>query len=144
MKPGQDSPDGGNSDIKPTVTSASSPASDEVNISEPLTDTALDDGAEENEKVTSLPPTSQSQLRSHSLDVGPNCAEYDLNSNQEMEELRLRVWSLETQLEVATSNRMSLQGLLRQVYLQEWSYLELGKRQAEEEVINAQKVVSVP
>ena len=144
MKQGQDSPDSNSSDVKETALSASLSTSDECDdVSEPLIDTALDGGAKENNKVASFPSTRQPQLRSHSLDEVSDCPEDDLNSSQALRELQTKVWTLETQLETAASNQMSLQGLLQQVYLQEWSYLELSKRQAEEEVISAQKVVGV-
>ena len=61
---------------------------------------------------------------------------------QEMESLKTRVVGLQAQLSSMMTDRERLQELLKQAHHQELSHLESSKRQVEEEVLKAQKVVS--
>lgn len=60
----------------------------------------------------------------------------------ETENLRMRVWALENQLESLTSSKSALKELLQESCHQEWYHLDTNKKVAEEEVIKAQKMVS--
>ena len=79
---------------------------------------------------------SPTEYKSQSI----SCSDDDVF--QENESLKLRIWSLETQLSNADTNKASLRELLLQSSQQEWNYLESIKKVAEEDVIGAQKVVS--
>ena len=65
-----------------------------------------------------------------------------VRAQAEIEALRQKVWSLETQWASFHVNRVALQGLLQQAYHREWEHLESRKKNAEDEMTKAQKVVS--
>ena len=61
-----------------------------------------------------------------------------------MEALKTKVSALQAQLMALMTDRKRLQDLLHQSHKQEFVHLESSKKQAEEEVLQAQKTVSVP
>ena len=67
----------------------------------------------------------------------------DTEMGHENEALRMKIWALESQLESSsTIDLLSLKELLLESCQSEWSYLEVCRKSAEDEVISAQKVVS--
>ena len=60
----------------------------------------------------------------------------------EMEALKTKVSALQAQLMALMTDRKRLQDLLHQSHKQEFGHLEGSKKQAEEEVLQAQKAVS--
>lgn len=84
--------------------------------------------------VDKSPPLELSRPRAFS------CIEEELCPDTE--NLRMRVWALESQLESLTSSKSALKELLQESCHQEWYHLDMNKKLAEEEVIKAQKMVS--
>ena len=76
--------------------------------------------------------------------TGPRCFSCnDIEMGHENEALRMKIWALESQLESSsTIDLLSLKELLLESCQSEWSYLEVCRKSAEDEVISAQKVVS--
>ena len=69
-----------------------------------------------------------------------SCEDFEL----EVESLKAKVAGLQTQLASLMTDRERLQKLLQQAHHQELWHLESSKKQVEEEVVKAQKVVSGP
>ena len=65
-------------------------------------------------------------------------------AQEEVDVLKQRLRLLETQLEVTRANQGALQVLLQQAYQHEWEHLDSRKRSAEEEMVEAQRVVCRP
>ena len=87
---------------------------------------------------------SQSSIASAPVEYGGGRGRsYSCNDAQENEALRLKIWELESQLEVTANDRIALKSLLQESCYSEWSYLETLRKKAEEDVVNAQKVVSI-
>ena len=73
-----------------------------------------------------------------------SCDDQDLTLHYktETQNLRTKIWELETQLESMTNNSLALKELLMESCRSEWYYIDTSKKLAEEEMFKAQKMVS--
>ena len=89
------------------------------------------------------------EVRTRSFSLNPHLAEevrthsFSLDDAQENVNLKQKIWTLESQLETVLSDRIVLKSLLQEACYSEWSHLESLRKKAEEEVLKAQKVVSI-
>ena len=72
-----------------------------------------------------------------------SCTDSLLRAQEEIQLLRHRMWLLENQLLATGTNNHALQALLQEAYQREWEHLEGRKKNAEEEMAKAQRVVSL-
>lgn len=103
-----------------------------------------------NESFTDSPTVDSDRKQSQSdystmsepVGIGLRDRSYSMNDANENETLRMKIWELECQLQANGNDRIALKSLLQKSCYFEWSHLESSRKKAEDEVVNAQKIVS--